>query len=380
MRISKKNLLKVISENQEMDEFAYRPLGTQDVSNKVSSSRPIWFPGNENDDMPDGWELNPTKTPGEEKYYMYLNGKAEEEWIAANQEFLDNLMEKTGKDFQIVDKTTTKYKPRNKQVGTSYVHSGINKPVKTKMKIEINRIVHQILATPEVNARLERLSIPDIRARETKHLNHYGEMSNDKIEYQTHTFNSYLSANQFLNFVVARIQKAPIEMEHKSYHLARQFNQIYNNWDETVKNQQSYQGKTDAYKLDKFGMDENNLDVSVRMDLSITGYLRRQYGEIREFEWQIKFQTKFGRKLQDSRWLGSLNPDKNETITKRVTLEPGIEFDDSRLTINNFEIRNALIEGLTELKDLFFKKFKPIDSLKLAEFKQTDVIKQQRIQ
>ena len=70
MRISKKNLLKVISENQEMDEFAYRPLGTQDVSNKISSSKPIWFPGNENDDMPDGWELNPSKTIGQEKYYF----------------------------------------------------------------------------------------------------------------------------------------------------------------------------------------------------------------------------------------------------------------------------------------------------------------------
>jgi hypothetical protein len=188
-------------------------------------------------------------------------------------------MEKTGKDFQIVDKTTTKYKPRNKQVGTSYVHSGINKPVKTKMKIEINRIVHQILATPEVNARLERLSIPDIRARETKHLNHYGEMSNDKIEYQTHTFNSYLSANQFLNFVVARIQKAPIEMEHKSYHLARQFNQIYNNWDETVKNQQSYQGKTDAYKLDKFGMDEkpeNTRNNIIKYEYIITEIINKK--------------------------------------------------------------------------------------------------------
>ncbi len=378
MRISKKNLLKVISENQEMDEFAYRPLGTQDVSNKISSSRPIWFPGNENDDMPDGWELNPTKTPGEEKYYMYLNGKAEEEWIAANQEFLDNLMEKTGKDFQIVDKTTTKYKPRNKQVGTSYVHSGINKPVKTKMKIELNRIVHQILATPEVSERLERLSIPDIRARETKHLNHYGEMSNERIQYQTHTFNSYLSANQFLNFVVARIQNKPIEQEHKSYHLARQFNQIYNNWDETIKNQQSYQGKTDAYKLDKFGMDENNLDVSVRMDLTINGRLKRA-GETREYEWEIVFQTKFGRKLQDSRWLGSLNPDKNLKIRKTVNLEPGIEFDDSRLTINNFDIRNALIEGLTELKDTFFNKYKPIDSLQLAQFKQTDVTKQKQL-
>lgn len=374
MRISKKHLLKVITENQEVDEFAYRPKGTQDVSNKISSAKPIWFPGNENDDMPDGWELNPTKTPGEEKYYMFLNGKEQEEWEQANQDFINELMEKTGKDIEIIDKTNTKYKPRNKQVGTSYIHSGVKKPVSTKIKIELNRIVHQILGSPDVCERLEKLSIPEIRARDTKHLNHYGTITNEKIVYQTHTFNSYLSANQFLQFVVARIQNKPVEQEFKSYHLARQFNTLYANWDETIKNTVGYEGKTEAYKLDKFGMDEDNLDVSVRMDLGITGYLQQGQGEKR-FEWDVKFQTKFGRKLHDAKWLGNLNPDKLKRITKNVTLDPDTVIDDEHLSINNFQIKTALIEALTELKDTLFNEYKPIDTLKLAQFKQSDVIK-----
>jgi hypothetical protein len=374
MRISKKHLLKVISESQEVDEFAYRPKGTQNVSNKISTARPVWFPGNENDDMPDGWELNPTKVPGQEKYYMYLNGKAQEQWERENEDFINELMEKTGKDIEIIDKTNTKYKPRNKEVGTSYVHSGIKKPVSTKIKIELNRIIHEILGTPEVNERLERLSIPEIRARDTKHLNHYGDVTNEKIIYQTHTFNSYLSANQFLNFVLARIQNKPVEQKFKSYHLARQFNQMYSNWDETIKNTQGYEGKTEAYKLDKFGMDEDNLDVSVRMDLGIKGYLKRGR-EGNEFEWNVVFKTKFGRKLHDARWLGSLNLDKQKVINKNVVLDPNTVIDDDHLSINNFRIKTALIEALTELKDTFFKEYKPIDTLKLAQFKQTDVIK-----
>ena len=376
MRISKKHLIKVISE-QEVDEFAYRPLGTQDTSGKVSSARPIWFPGNENDDMPDGWELNPEKIEGNEKFYMYLNGKEEEQWIRDNQEFLDNLMEKTGKDFTIIAKNAQKYKPRNKEVGTSYIHSGTKMPVETRIKRELNSIVFSILGTPEVNQRLERLSIPEIRARDVKHLNRYGEMNNNRIQYQTHTFNSYESAIQFLNFAAARVSNKPIENKYKAYHLARQFNQRFSNWNETIKNDKVYQGKTDAYKLDKFGFDEDNLDVAVRMDLKIDGFLRRGM-DSNQYEWRIIFSTKFGRKLHDARWMEGLQPDKNVTIIKTINnLEPGIDFDDENLTINNLQIRTGLIEGLNELKDKFFNEFKPIDTLKLAQFKQKDVTKVQ---
>jgi len=370
MRISKKDLMSVISE-QEFSEMAYRPKGTQDVSNKISSGRPIWFPGNENDDMPDGWELNPTKTPGEEKYFMFLNGKAEEEWIQQNSEFLDQLYEKTGKDFVIVDKKSTKYKPRRKEFGTSYIHSGVNLGAATKIKRIINKIVFETLATPDVNARLERLSIPDIRARDAKHLNRYGKISNEEINYGTHTFNSYTSAEQFLDFALARVQNKSIPAEYKSYHLARQFNKMYNNWDETVKNNNVYHGKTDSYKLDKYGFDEDNLDVTVRMDLIIKGRLNTFENT---YKWVINFKTRFGRKLKDSHWMGSLSPDKNVVIEKEISFDPQEEFNDTNTVMDNFQIATGLIEGLTELKDKFFNEFKPLHTIKLASIKQTDVI------
>jgi len=374
MKISKKNLLKIITEGQEMDEFAERSKGTQNITNKISKFRPLWFPGNDNDKMPDGWIVNKDKVPGGEVYFLFLNGKDQEEWEIENAEFLEKLHTEINKPFQIVAKKATSEHPRNKMTGLSYVPSGNKNPLSKKLKIVINKLVNDTLATPEVNARLEKLSIPMIRARDTKHLNRYGEMSNEKIVYETHSFNSYLSSNQFLNFVVARIQNKPITDEFKDYHLARQFNQIYQNWSETTKNDKSYMGKTDAYKLDKYGMDEANLDVAVRMDLSIRGYLRKGMDQDK-YEWAITFKTRFGRKLHDSQWMSGLSPDKNKVIVKTIDLEPGVRFDDEDTVLDNFEIKNALIEALSELRDVFFKEYKPIETLKLANFKQSDVIK-----
>ena len=373
MRISKEQLIKVISENQEVDEFALRPKGTQRTEHRVRQFKPLWFPGNDNDAMPDGWIVNKNKVAGEEQYFLYLNGKDQEEWEMDNAEFLEKLHQETGKEFTIMPKTATKEHPRNKQTGMSYVPSGEKKPVSTKLKIVINKLVNDILATPEVNARLEKLSIPMIRARDTKHLNRYGEMSNDKIVYETHSFNAYNSANQFLNFVVARIQNKPVSDQYKEYHLARQFNQVYANWSETTKNDKAYMGKTEAYKLDKYGMDPDNLDVAVRMDLKITGYLRRG-GNANEFRWTITFNTRFGRKLTDSQWMGGLNPDKNKVIEKSVSINPEAQIQEDKTILDDFAVRNALIEGLTELKDAFFNEYKPIQSLKLAQFRQSDVI------
>ena len=145
--------------------------------------------------------------------------------------------------------------------------------------------------------------------------------------------------------------------------------------DNGIITEKQYVGKTPAYMLDAYGFDESNLDVTVRTDFKINGVLTNE-----EYVWTVKFTTKFGRKLQDSRWLGTLNPEKNFKVRKTIDLQAGIEFDDSRLTINNFEIRNALIEGLTDLIDTFFIKYKPIDSLQLAQFKRTDVTKQKPLQ
>lgn len=381
--ISKKDLLVQLREQGEVDEFAYKAKGTQDISNKLAKFRAIYKPGNETN-TPDAWELKDLRTvldpetnknvkevvPGSERIWVPLGNDELQAFIDNNQDWLNGLSDKYGMQPELVAAKRTIDTPRNAKAGTSYVPSGESNPAQTKIKTELNRLVQEYLGNPEVSARLERLSIPEIKARDRQHLNKYGRVDNEQINYQTHTFNSYLSAKQFLAFVTARVTGKKLEDKYKSYHLARQFSQIYQNWDETKKNQQHYAGQTDAYKLDKFGFDEDNLDVTVRMDLSIKGRLKGN-----TYEWEVNFKTKFGRKLKDARWLSSLELDKNETIEKTAELEPGTQFDDKMTVMNSLPIKTALIEALDELRDIIMNDYKPIQMLNLANVRQYDITK-----
>ena len=380
--ISKKDLLVQLREQGEVDEFAVPRKGTQDISNKLAAFRPIFKPGNTTD-IPDGWELKKIVTttddetgkkkkelvPGSERIWIPLDGAELEAFKQANQEWLDSLSDQHGMAPELVAAKKVKDQPRSAKAGTSYQHSGIVKPATPKIKTELNRLVEEYLGNPEVSARLERLSIPEVKSRDRKHLNKYGRVDNEQINYQTHTFNSYLSSTQFLKFVTARISGKKLDDQYKSYHLARQFSQIYQIWDETRKNQQSYAGKTDAYKLDKFGFDEDNLDVTVRMDLSIKGKLLDN-----QYLWTINFKTKFGRKLKEYRWVrNGLELDRDETIRKTAQLEPGTQFDDKNTVMDSLPIKTALIEALDELRDKIMTEYKPVEMLQKANVKQYDI-------
>ena len=385
--ISKKDLLVQLQEQSDVDEMAYNPKGTQDTSDKVVAFRPIFRDGNTSE-IPDGFELNKINTvedpytgkkkkmavQGEERIWIPLDGVELEAFKEANQEWLDSLTDKYGKSPELSPGKKLKYPPRNVKVGTSYQHSGINKPATTKIKIELNRLVDEYLCNPEVSARLERLSIPEVKSRDRKHLNRYGRVDNDQINYQTHTFNSYLSSTQFLQFVTARITGKKLEDEYKSYHLARQFNQNYMNWEETKKNSKRYVGKTPAYMLDAYGFDEENLDVTVRMDLSIKGQMLDN-----QYLWTVTFKTKFGRKLKEDRWVNGLTLDKELTFRKTAELEPGTQFDDKMTVMDSLPIKTSLIEALDELRDTIMTKFKPVETLKLANVKQYDITKKPNV-
>ena len=381
--ISKKDLLVQLQEQSDVDEMAYNPKGTQDTSDKVVAFRPIFRDGNTSE-IPDGFELNKINTTedpntgkkkkelvqGEERIWIPLDGLELEAFKEANQEWLDSLTDKYGKSPELSPGKKLKYPPRNVKVGTSYQHSGVNKPATTKIKIELNRLVDEYLCNPEVSAKLERLSIPEIKSRDRKHLNRYGRVDNQEVNYQTHTFNSYLSSTQFLQFVTARITGKKLEDEFKSYHLARQFNELYMNWEETKKNSKQYMGKTPSYMLDAYGFDEENLDVTVRMDLSIKGTMLDN-----QYLWTVRFQTKFGRKLKEDRWVNGLTLDKDLTIRKTAELEPGTQFDDKMTVMDSLPIKTSLIEALDELRDTIMTKFKPVETLKLANVKQYDITK-----
>lgn len=230
-------------------------------------------------------------------------------------------------------------------------------------------LIRQYLADDEMNAHLQMVSIPLIKPNERKYLDRYGDISNEKVEYGTHSYNSYQSSEDFLNAVVARIGGDELPVEYLDYHLARQFNKNYRNWVEDKKNQKEYVGKTEIYMLDRYGLEEKNLDLTIRSDFRVKGTLNNN----NSFTWSLTFVSKFGRKLKEDRRLQrGLELDKDIVVTKTAQLDPNVQIDDQHPIIFNEQIRQALIDGLSEMRDNLMA-IDPIETLSKANVQQFDV-------
>lgn len=371
MEYTKEQFLKTIAESTDIsvDEMAnWRKMRGEDIKYEEIKDEGELV----------GWNVMGTPV-------LFTCGVDINDFMNEKPDLVAKLKEQFGEDLKWEQGNLTKCKPRrkldvkdfptddgnvqSKEMDARYVPSGEKMDATTKIKRKLNQLVVEILGNEEVDQRLERLSIPEIRGRDRKHLNRYGEMGNDRILYGTHNFNSYKSGQDFLNAVVSRVANKEVPVEYKSYHLARQFNQNYRKWEDTKKNEKNYQGKTDVYGLDKFGFDEDNLDVTVRSDLQIDGANRGD-----RYVWIIQFVVKFGKKLRDQyRISGRLLEDKKIRIQKDVAIEDGVQFNDEYTVLDNMPIVTGLIEGLTEIKDELFNKMKPIEMLSKAKVKQSEV-------
>jgi hypothetical protein len=371
MEYTKEQFLKTITESTDVsvDEMAnWRKMRGEDIKYEEIKDEGELV----------GWNVMGTPV-------LFTCGVDINDFMNEKPDLVAKLKEQFGEDLKWEQGNLTKCKPRrkldvkdfptddgniqSKEMDARYVPSGEKMDATTKIKRKLNQLVVEILGNEEVDQRLERLSIPEIRGRDRKHLNRYGDMGNDRILYGTHNFNSYKSGQDFLNAVVSRVANKEVPVEYKSYHLARQFNQNYRKWEDTKKNEKNYQGKTDVYGLDKFGFDEDNLDVTVRSDLQIDGANRGD-----RYVWIIQFVVKFGKKLRDQyRISGRLLEDKKIRIQKDVAIEDGVQFNDEYTVLDNMPIVTGLIEGLTEIKDELFNKMKPIEMLSKAKVKQSEV-------
>jgi hypothetical protein len=384
MKIIKiKNLKKLVEEvSSEYMEMAYKPKGVQKPKidpetgkEIIPKSRGFWRDDNTTE-IPDYWILNPTQQEGQEKLIVPLDCTELERFIEENSEWLNSIGASHSLDPTLAACRRTKYHPRNIKVGTSYQWSGVRMSETERLKRGLHDLVENYLGNEQISTRLEKCSIPEIKSRDRKHLNRYGKMNNDTIDYATHTFNSYLSSKQFLQFVTARITGKALPAEFKSYHLARQFNENYRRWAETKKNDTSYLGQTESYMLDRFGFDPENLDVTVRSDFSIRG---KNDLNNKTYTWTVVLDTKFGRKLKEDPSISGrkLTPDINLVVTKTAPyeLEEGEVFNEERTVLDKFEIKQALIEALTDLGDKIMTEIKPIQALKLANVQNYDITK-----
>lgn len=269
------------------------------------------------------------------------------------------------------------YVPSGEEYSTqqSIKRQGFNKIIEDELGLESPKGV-------EFNQVLSKRSIPAIIVNDKKFIDtHVEDWTNDKIIFRSHSYNTYETAQDFLKTVVARIGGKETKEMDTSY-LARQFNQVYRNWDEDRKNQKEYQGKTDIFQLDKRGFSELNLDVSLKMIFEIVG---EKIGD-NSFTWTISMKNKFGRKRPDEYRLpnGRLQPITLKdggyldegliSVTKTVQLDPNKEFNNKNTIITDVAVSEGLREAIYDFKREI-EGIQPKSALKYANVKRSDIEK-----
>jgi hypothetical protein len=369
-KLTKKYLRKIISETYsgDVEEMAYRAKGVRDNKGKIAAYKPFFREDN-NTEFPDYWVVNPRKIEGEEILVVPLGCDELESFKESNKEWLEKIQETHSLEPQLAACTRGKFKrPIEKWVEGGYKPTGEKYSESERIKRKLFKVIEENLEDETFSEVLNKRSIPSIISRDRKNVNQYGKFTNQKIEYATHNYNAYLSAKDFLTTTIARI-KGQETTEMKTFHMARQYNTRYNNWRADKKMDKKYEGKSPKFMLDAFGLEEQNLDVTVRMDLEIFGEL---IGD-NSYSWNIRMTTKIGKKLEEETGLkGGFLDDKTIQSTTTAQIEPGTEFTDSYTVMDNENVFNALNEAINKLKSQV-ESIDPRETLKVATVKRYQV-------
>jgi hypothetical protein len=369
---TEKYLKSLIRESHgvDVDEMALRQKGMRDEG-KPKKFQPVWREDNPTPPgehgVPDAWILNPTLEAGKEKLIVPLDCDELNEFIEKNKEWLDSLGALHKIEPELVACKRTKDQPRSYKTGTPYYASGEKMSAQERIKRKLFSVIDSEFTNEEFSEVLNKRSIPTIVARDRKHINLYTRFDNEKIVYETHNYNAYETVQDFLKAAIARV-KGGDTPEMKTYHLARQYNNNYRNWAADKKNQKQYAGKTDVYKLDAYGLEEKNLDVSIRMDFQISG---EKMGE--SFSWNVRMTNKIGKKLSDESGLrGGFLDDKLFQATTTAQLDPTKQFSDEYTVMDDINVVNALLQAIEDLKSQI-EAIDPKETLKVATVKQYQI-------
>jgi hypothetical protein len=211
-----------------------------------------------------------------------------------------------------------------------------------------------LLGDGEVGEHLEKCNIPRIKVSDRAHLDRHSTFSNSQLTYQTLNFYSYKDVRDFFNSAVRNVQgqTGNEEIEYREYHLARQFNKLYANWESTKKNQEYWRGFTPIYNLEASGLSPQTFDVTISTLLTIQGSLSMNEG-VNSFIWNVTLTTEHGKKLKNNSQLSKMqmNKDENLTVEKRVVLDDITEIGTKDGIANDENVRMGLEEVLNNLKE-----------------------------
>jgi hypothetical protein len=404
MKIQKNKLLQIVKEGQ-INEMAapYSPQSRTlyDADGNIVGHR--MKHGSKDDVNRKGSELPAS-------IVIYTCGDEVNEFIQNHQDLLEHIkktyMENTGQfrdthlqNPEIIftnEKTCPKYLPYRRE--KQYFDAQGN-PIQTdiphiptedngehyQLKEAINRVLkgildRELMKDEELNQHLTDCSVPSFKIRDRKYEDRHDiNNTNQRVHYGSDAFILYESANDFLGEVLNRTVGLDSEVEKRTTHLARLRNKIYAHWDKTKKNRKKWEGLTDVYKLEKYGLAEKNYDVNIYSKFDVVGVLRQQS----TFSWSFKFDVFYGKKVSVDDMINARNIKVFKSIEQHIEVDidpyknyPEIGFE-TPVNVNDHILSDKfVVNGFMEALEEFKAQIMAIsvdDALEMANYFQYEV-------
>ena len=374
--ILKKDLMKqLIESHMEVDELAdfKKQQGIEKSWEPIMSE-----PGDEGDYKTTGQKFRGGSASGEHIGHKVIDKSTGtpivifypcqrniEEFVATHKDAIERLKEQYG-DVYITDSNTIpKCEPRLTGSATkslTNLHTNQTKDVNRKVDFSseisdanyIKRyllyplIKDVLLGDGTVQNHLEKCSLPKIKVSDRANLDRHSTFSNNELTYQTLNFNSYKNVRDFFNATVRNVQgiePTEEEKDYREYHLARQFNKVYYNWEKTKKNTSLWRGFTPIYNLEASGLSSQTFDVTVSSLLTIKGI------QINDgYKWTVDFTTEHGKQLKNNQQLSRMKLGKDYELNTEEVINSGIQNSNKDSLVKNSEVKEGLIRCLENIK------------------------------
>lgn len=274
------------------------------------------------------------------------------------------------------DLATTQYRK-------PYEHSGDNYSITEKIRREFNPIVRKYFNFDgELKGVFNKFLLPKLHLDDELYTNRYlsDNVNNDVINLESHSLSSFPTSDAFKKLITHKMTFKPLsDIPYRdSYYMPRLYNPKYTHYDPTKKNKMEYKGLTPIYKLEKYRLAEENLDVTIMSNLAVHGTKT----DANEYVWIVKFSILFARKRPDQETVeGNMQLLKDFINTKVVNfnLPSHINgFDSKYCVMDNHEIRMGLEEALSDVGTQI-KSMPPNELLKIGNYGISDIQKQPMI-
>jgi len=310
------------------------------------------------------------KTTGESVYILYPCDSQVEDFVSKHKTALEEMKAEFGTLYIRKDSSIPCREPRITGTNPMDVYNldtdekrTIDNKVKFASEISDSEYIKRYLIYPLINQillgdgtvqrHLEKCSLPKIKVSDRANLDRHSTFSNNELTYQTLNFNSYKDVRDFFNAAVRNVQDGEVtqeEKDYREYHLARQFNKVYYNWEKTKKNTSLWRGFTPIYNLEASGLSSQTFDVTVSSLLTLKGKID-PYG----YKWSVNFTTEHGKQLKDNQQLGRVKLAKDyelnseDVVSLALSNSLGSNSNKDSL-VKNSDVKESLIKCLEDIK------------------------------